>query len=74
MHAKATVKKTRAATNGLSLDAASIVHRYAWTRSAACPKHGDKTTEYVGVNEHGWIFSCSPEGDGAHYFIAEGPE
>lgn len=29
-------------------------------RKAICPDHKDKpTTEYVGENEHGWVFRCS---------------
>ena len=28
-------------------------------RSAICPEHGVKTSDFQGVNERGWLFRCS---------------
>lgn len=42
-------------------------------RTAYCQEHSRPTTNFLGVNEHGWIFRCSFTNEGrkeAHSFLA----
>ena len=49
-------------------------------REGVCEQHGGASTQFQGVNEHGWIFSCSGRGAGAkqdgvpHYYTNRAPE